>query len=148
MLSVSYRGSTGFGKKFINAGDLEWARDMHNDLLDAVDWAVKEKIAQPDKVAIYGGSYGGYATLVGLTFTPDRFACGVDIVGPSNLPKPVVARLNRELTQILKDGAVRDMLAREGADSAPSTPEEFGRIIASDVVKWAKVVKSAGIKLE
>jgi dipeptidyl aminopeptidase/acylaminoacyl peptidase len=85
VLSVNYRGSTGFGKKFINAGDHEWARNMHNDLLDAVDWAVKEKIAQPGKVAIYGGSYGGYATLVGLTFTPDRFACGVDIVGPSNL---------------------------------------------------------------
>jgi len=85
VLSVNYRGSTGFGKKFINAGDHEWARNMHNDLLDAVDWAIKEKIAQPDKVAIYGGSYGGYATLVGLTFTPDKFACGVDIVGPSNL---------------------------------------------------------------
>ncbi len=85
VLSVNYRGSTGFGKKFINAGDHEWARNMHNDLLDAVDWAIREKIAQPDKIAIYGGSYGGYATLVGLTFTPDRFACGVDIVGPSNL---------------------------------------------------------------
>jgi dipeptidyl aminopeptidase/acylaminoacyl peptidase len=85
VLSVNYRGSTGFGKKFINAGDHEWARNMHNDLLDAVDWAIKEKIAQPDKISIYGGSYGGYATLVGLTFTPDRFACGVDIVGPSNL---------------------------------------------------------------
>ncbi len=58
---------------------------MHDDLLDAVDWAVKQKITTKDKVAIYGGSYGGYATLVGLTFTPDTFACGVDIVGPSNL---------------------------------------------------------------
>ena len=58
---------------------------MHDDLLDAVDWAVNEKIATADKVAIFGGSYGGYATLVGLTFTPDTFACGVDIVGPSNL---------------------------------------------------------------
>jgi dipeptidyl aminopeptidase/acylaminoacyl peptidase len=85
VLAVNYRGSTGFGKKFINAGDHEWARNMHNDLLDAIDWAIKEKIAQPDKIAIYGGSYGGYATLVGLTFTPERFACGVDIVGPSNL---------------------------------------------------------------
>ena len=85
VLAVNYRGSTGFGKKFINAGDREWAGRMHNDLLDAVNWAVGEKIAQPDKVAIYGGSYGGYATLVGLTLTPDRFACGVDIVGPSNL---------------------------------------------------------------
>lgn len=85
VLSVNYRGSTGFGKKFVNAGDREWAGKMHDDVLDAVDWAVREKIAQPDKVAIYGGSYGGYETLVGLTFTPDRFTCGVDIVGPSNL---------------------------------------------------------------
>ena len=85
VLSVNYRGSTGFGKSFINAGDHEWAGKMHNDLLDAVDWAVREKVAVPEKVAIYGGSYGGYAALVGLTFTPDRFACGVDIVGPSNL---------------------------------------------------------------
>ncbi len=85
VLSVNYRGSTGFGKKFVNAADKQWAAKMHDDLLDAVNWAVTEKIAQKDKVAIYGGSYGGYATLVGLTFTPDVFACGVDIVGPSNL---------------------------------------------------------------
>ncbi len=85
VLSVNFRGSTGFGKKFLNAGNREWAAKMHDDLIDAVDWAIKEKIAQPDKVAIMGGSYGGYATLVGLTFTPEKFACGVDIVGPSNL---------------------------------------------------------------
>ncbi len=85
VLSVNFRGSTGFGKKFTNAGDLEWAAKMHDDLVDAVRWAVREKIADPDRVAIMGGSYGGYATLVGLTFTPDLFACGVDIVGPSNL---------------------------------------------------------------
>jgi dipeptidyl aminopeptidase/acylaminoacyl peptidase len=85
VLSVNFRGSTGFGKKFTNAGDLQWAAKMHDDLIDAVDWAIAEKIADPKKVAIMGGSYGGYATLVGLTFTPDKFACGVDIVGPSNL---------------------------------------------------------------
>ena len=85
VLSVNYRGSTGFGKKFVNAGNSEWAGKMHDDLLDAVKWAVDEKMTTADKVAIYGGSYGGYATLVGLTFTPDVFACGVDIVGPSNL---------------------------------------------------------------
>lgn len=85
VMSVNYRGSTGLGKKFTNAGTKEWAGKMHDDLLDAVNWAVKNKIASPDKVAIMGGSYGGYATLVGLTFTPDVFACGVDIVGPSNL---------------------------------------------------------------
>ncbi|HEV3145423.1 MAG TPA: S9 family peptidase [Gemmataceae bacterium] len=85
VLSVNFRGSTGFGKKFLNAGNREWAGKMHDDLIDAVDWAIKEKIALPDKVAIFGGSYGGYATLVGMTFTPEKFACGVDIVGPSNL---------------------------------------------------------------
>jgi dipeptidyl aminopeptidase/acylaminoacyl peptidase len=85
VLSVNYRGSTGFGKKFLNAGNREWAGKMHDDLLDAVQWAIDRKIAQKDKVAIMGGSYGGYATLVGLTFTPETFACGVDIVGPSNI---------------------------------------------------------------
>ncbi|MBC8107929.1 MAG: S9 family peptidase [Anaerolineae bacterium] len=85
VMSVNYRGSTGFGKKFGNAAVKEWAGKMHDDLIDAVNYAVKNKIARPDKVAIMGGSYGGYATLVGLTFTPDVFACGVDIVGPSNL---------------------------------------------------------------
>ncbi|HEX6998386.1 MAG TPA: S9 family peptidase [Gammaproteobacteria bacterium] len=85
VLAVNFRGSTSFGKNFTNAGDLEWGRQMHDDLLDGVAWAVQEGIAQRDRVAIMGGSYGGYATLVGLTMTPAEFACGVDIVGPSNL---------------------------------------------------------------
>ncbi|WP_338444939.1 S9 family peptidase [Pelagerythrobacter marensis] len=85
VLSVNFRGSTGFGKDFISAGDLEWGRKMHDDLIDAVDWAIENGVTAPDKVAIMGGSYGGYATLAGLTFTPEKFACGVDIVGPSNL---------------------------------------------------------------
>jgi dipeptidyl aminopeptidase/acylaminoacyl peptidase len=85
VLSVNFRGSTGFGKRFVNAADKQWSGKMHDDLLDAVAWAVKEKIADASRVAIDGGSYGGYATLVGLTQTPDTFACGVDIVGPSNL---------------------------------------------------------------
>src|SRR5690606_1596570 len=85
VLSVNYRGSTGFGKEFTNAGDGEWAGKMHDDLIDAVQWAVESGVTTADQVAIMGGSYGGYATLVGLTFTPDTFACGVDIVGPANL---------------------------------------------------------------
>ena len=85
VLSVNFRGSTGFGKSFINAGNREWSKKMHDDLIDAVDWAIDKGIADPEKVAIMGGSYGGYATLVGLTFTPEKFACGVDIVGPSNI---------------------------------------------------------------
>ena len=85
VLSVNFRGSTGFGKDFINAGNLQWSKTMHDDLIDAVEWAIGAGIAERDKIAIMGGSYGGYATLVGLTYTPDVFACGVDIVGPSNL---------------------------------------------------------------
>jgi dipeptidyl aminopeptidase/acylaminoacyl peptidase len=85
VLSVNFRSSTGFGKKFVQAGDKQWGRKMHDDLIDAVDWAVKRGVTTKDNVAIMGGSYGGYATLAGLTMTPDAFACGVDIVGPSNL---------------------------------------------------------------
>ncbi len=85
VLQVNFRSSTGYGKKFLNAGNRQWGLAMHDDLLDAVAWAVGQGIADPKKVAIMGGSYGGYATLAGLAFTPDTFACGVDIVGPSNI---------------------------------------------------------------
>ena len=84
-LQVNFRGSTGYGKKFLNAGNKEWGAAMHDDLVDAVRWAVESGIADPKRVAIYGGSYGGYAALVGATFTPDLFRCAVDVVGPSNL---------------------------------------------------------------
>jgi dipeptidyl aminopeptidase/acylaminoacyl peptidase len=85
VLQVNFRGSTGYGKNFLNAANRQWGATMHDDLIDAVNWAITEGISDPDKIAIMGGSYGGYATLVGLTFTPEVFACGVDIVGPSNL---------------------------------------------------------------
>ena len=84
-LQVNFRGSTGYGKKFLNAANKQWGLAMHDDLIDAVDWAVAQGYADPKKVAIYGGSYGGYAALAGVTFTPDKFACAVDIVGPSNI---------------------------------------------------------------
>jgi len=85
VLQVNFRGSTGFGKEFLNAGNREWGGKMHDDLVDAVQWAIANGTADPQRVAIYGGSYGGYAALVGATFTPDLFKCAVDIVGPSNL---------------------------------------------------------------
>ncbi len=85
VLQVNYRGSTGFGKDFVNKSNHEWAGKMHDDLSDAVQWAIDQGITTQDQVAIAGGSYGGYATLVGMTFTPETFKCGVDIVGPSNL---------------------------------------------------------------
>jgi dipeptidyl aminopeptidase/acylaminoacyl peptidase len=106
-VQVNYRGSTGYGKSFVSAGDREWGAKMHDDLLDAVQYAVDQGWADPDKVAIYGGSYGGYAALVGAAFTPDVFCCAVDIVGPSNLQtlletippywKPAIAQLYRRV---------------------------------------------------
>ena len=84
-IQVNYRGSTGYGKAFVNAGDREWGAKMHDDLIDAVGHVVDQGWADRDRIAIYGGSYGGYAALVGAAFTPDVFRCAVDIVGPSNL---------------------------------------------------------------
>ncbi|OBF40477.1 peptidase [Mycolicibacterium peregrinum] len=85
VLQVNFRGSTGYGKAFTKAAIGEFAGKMHDDLIDAVDWAVKQGYADRDKVAIFGGSYGGYAALVGVTFTPDVFAAAVDYVGISSL---------------------------------------------------------------
>jgi dipeptidyl aminopeptidase/acylaminoacyl peptidase len=85
VLQVNYRGSTGFGKAFTHAAEREFGGKMHDDLIDAVRWAVAEGVADPARVAIYGGSYGGYAALVGATFTPDVFAAVVSYVGPSSL---------------------------------------------------------------
>ncbi|MCG3133840.1 MAG: Dipeptidyl aminopeptidase BIII [Planctomycetes bacterium] len=107
VLSVNYRGSTGFGKRFVNAADMQWARAMHDDLLDACAHTAAAGITDPARTAIGGGSYGGYATLVGLTMTPETFACGIDVVGPSNLVtliesvppywKPVVSTFTRRV---------------------------------------------------
>jgi dipeptidyl aminopeptidase/acylaminoacyl peptidase len=84
-VQVNFRGSTGYGKAFVNAGDRQWGAAMHDDLVDAVRFVVGQGWADPRRVAIYGGSYGGYAALVGATFTPEVFRCAVDVVGPSNL---------------------------------------------------------------
>ncbi|MCC6588162.1 MAG: S9 family peptidase [Bryobacterales bacterium] len=85
VLQVNYRGSSGYGKQFLNAGNREWGGKMLDDLVDAKRWAVRQGYAKPDKVGIMGASFGGYLTLAGLAFTPTEFACGVDMVGQSNL---------------------------------------------------------------
>lgn len=85
VLQPNFRASGGYGKKFLNAGDLQWGKLMQDDITWGVKYLIAQGIANKDKVAIMGGSYGGYATLAGLAFTPDLYACGVDIVGPSNL---------------------------------------------------------------
>jgi dipeptidyl aminopeptidase/acylaminoacyl peptidase len=85
VLSMNFRGSTGYGKKFLDAGNKEWGRKMQDDVTWGVKYMVDEGIADPKRVGIFGGSYGGYATLAGVTFTPDLYAAAVDLFGPSNL---------------------------------------------------------------
>lgn len=157
VLSVNFRGSTGFGKRFIAAGDLEWGARMHDDLIDAVEWAVERGIARRDRIAIMGGSYGGYAVLAGLTFTPEVFACGVDIVGPSNLEtllatippywKPVIEQFHRRMgnpetpegLQLLKDRSplhkaeriCRPLLIGQGANDPRVKQAESDQIAAA-----------------
>jgi dipeptidyl aminopeptidase/acylaminoacyl peptidase len=85
VLHINYRGSAGYGKKFINAGDKEWGGKMTDDMVDATNWLIQQGIADPKRFGIYGGSYGGYATLAALAFRPGVYACGVDYVGVANL---------------------------------------------------------------
>lgn len=85
VLQINFRGSTGYGRRFWESSFKQWGKSMQNDVTDGVEWLIKEGIADPRRVAIYGASYGGYATLAGLAFTPDLYACGVDYVGVSNL---------------------------------------------------------------
>jgi dipeptidyl aminopeptidase/acylaminoacyl peptidase len=113
-LQVNYRGSTGFGKRFLNLGDGEWGvGSMQHDLTDSVKWAIENGHADGKRIAIFGGSYGGYACLAGLTFTPDLYCCGVDIVGPSHIRtlfqsipaywKPLLRTLELRIGDVLKD---------------------------------------------
>jgi dipeptidyl aminopeptidase/acylaminoacyl peptidase len=114
-IQVNYRGSTGYGKAFVAAGDREWGGKMHDDLIDAVSYVVGQGWADRSRVAIYGGSYGGYAALVGAAFTPDVFCCAVDVVGPSNLKTlletvppywaPMIAQLYRRVGHPVEDEA-------------------------------------------
>jgi dipeptidyl aminopeptidase/acylaminoacyl peptidase len=163
-LQVNYRGSTGYGKSFINAGDREWGAKMHDDLVDAVRFAVGQGWSDPKRVAIYGGSYGGYAALVGAAFTPDLFCCAVDLVGPSNLKTlienippywaPLVAQFHRRVGDPAKDEAflwsrsplsrARDirvpLLIAQGANDPRVKQSESEQIVAA--------LKEAGIPHE
>lgn len=116
VLQVNFRGSTGYGRAFWEASFREWGRKMQDDVTDGVRWLVAEGIADPERVAIYGGSYGGYATLAGLAFTPDLYAAGIDYVGVSNLLtfmkaippywKPMLAMLQEMVGDMEKDEAL------------------------------------------
>ncbi|WP_448501002.1 S9 family peptidase [Sphingomonas sp.] len=133
VLSVNYRGSTGFGKGFVNSAIGEWSGKMHQDLIDAVDWAVQSGVTTRDKVAIMGGSYGGYATLVGVTFTPDRFACGVDIVGPSNL-KTLMESFPAYWRPILEGTFYKHI-------GDPNNPEDVKRMMAQSPISRVDTIK-------
>jgi dipeptidyl aminopeptidase/acylaminoacyl peptidase len=163
-VQVNYRGSTGYGKSFVNAGDREWGAKMHDDLLDAVGYVVDQGWADPAKVAIYGGSYGGYAALVGAAFTPDVFCCAVDIVGPSNLQtlletvppywKPMIAQLYKRVgnpetdkeflwsrSPLSRAGDIRiPLLIAQGANDPRVKQAESEQIVAA--------LKDAGIDYE
>ncbi|MBL0151258.1 MAG: S9 family peptidase [Ideonella sp.] len=132
VLSVNFRASTGLGKRFTNAGDLEWGAKMDDDLCDAVDWAIAQGIADPHCVCIMGGSYGGYATLWGMATHPGRYACGVDIVGPSNL-ETLVASIPPQWE------AARSTLHRQIGD--PTTPEGLALLKDRSPVHRAQQIK-------
>ena len=157
VLQPNFRGSTGYGKKFLNAGNKQWGLKMHDDLIDAVNWAVKEGYAAPKKIGIMGGSYGGYCALAGITFTPDVFACAVDIVGPSNIKtligsippywKPMLSIFNVRLAdvndptdaEIVKnasplnsaDRIIRPLLIGQGANDPRVKQAESEQIVAA-----------------
>ncbi|HEY3953788.1 MAG TPA: S9 family peptidase [Streptosporangiaceae bacterium] len=131
-VQVNFRGSTGYGKTFVNAGDREWGGKMQTDLVDAVAFAVGQGWADPKRVAIYGGSYGGYAALAGATFSTDVFCCAVDVVGPSNLKTlietippywaPMISTFHRRVGNPATDGDFlwsRSPLSRAGSIRIP-----------------------------
>jgi dipeptidyl aminopeptidase/acylaminoacyl peptidase len=157
VLQVNFRGSTGYGKRLLNAGNKQWGRKMHDDLINAVTWAVRGGYADPKRVAIMGTSYGGYASLAGVAFTPDVFACAVDVVGPSNLrtlvaslpaywkptrswldarlgniDDPNDARLMREASPLYRaDKIIRPLLIGHGANDPRVKQAESEQIVAA-----------------
>jgi len=163
-IQVNYRGSTGYGKAFVTAGDREWGGKMHDDLVDAVGYVTGEGWADPARVAIFGGSYGGYAALVGATFTPEVFRCAIDLCGPSNLKTlietippywaPGVARFHRRVGDPAKDAefmwsrsplsrvrAIRiPLLIAQGANDPRVKQDESEQIVAA--------LREAGIEHE
>jgi dipeptidyl aminopeptidase/acylaminoacyl peptidase len=122
VLQVNFRGSVGYGKAFLKAAIGEFAGKMHDDLIDGVNWAVEQGYADPDHVAIFGGSYGGYAALVGVTFTPDVFAAAVDYVGISDL-----ANFMRTLPPVARPHLANNWHAYVGD---PSDPEQLADMMA------------------
>ena len=163
-LQVNYRGSTGYGKAFVNAGDREWGAKMQDDLTDAVGHAIAQGWSDPKRIAIYGGSYGGYAALAGATFTPDLYCCAVDIVGPSNLKTlietvppywaPMIAQFHRRVGDPAKDVEFlwsRSPLSRADQISIPLLIAQGAndpRVKQAESEQIVAAMKEAGIEHE
>ena len=163
-VQVNYRGSTGYGKAFVNAGDREWGGKMQDDITDAVAYVTGQGWADPSRVAIYGGSYGGYAALAGATFTPDLFCCAVDIVGPSNLKTlietippywaPMIAQFHRRVGDPAKDADFlwsRSPLSRASSIRIPLLIAQGAndpRVKQAESEQIVAALKDAGIDYE
>lgn len=132
VLDPNFRGSTGYGKKFLDGGNLQWGKLMQDDITWGVKHLVSQGIADPKKVAIMGGSYGGYATLAGLAFTPDVYAAGVDIVGPSNL-FTLIASIPPYWEAARKTFALR--MGDEGTDNGKAILKEASPLFAAEKIK-------------
>lgn len=129
-LQINFRGSTGFGKKFLNAGNKEWGRKMQDDLSDAVAWAVLRGIADPKRMGIMGASYGGYAALAAAAFTPEVFRCAVDMFGPSDLA--ALIRAMPPYWSVEKNNIMRRM---GDPDAEPAFLKERSPIFFTDKVR-------------
>jgi dipeptidyl aminopeptidase/acylaminoacyl peptidase len=163
-VQVNYRGSTGYGKAFVNAGDREWGAKMQDDLTDAVTFAIEQGWADPKRVAIFGGSYGGYAALAGATFTPEVYCCAVDIVGPSNLKTlietippywaPMVSQFHRRVGDPARDEEFlwsRSPLSRADQISIPLLIAQGAndpRVKQAESEQIVAAMKTAGIEHE
>ena len=134
VLQPQFRGSAGFGREHMEAGVGEFAGRMHEDLLDAVDWAIAQGFAGPERIGVFGGSYGGYAALVGVAFTPDRFAAAVEYVGVSDLVDYL-----RSLAEYARDGLVNNWYRYAGD---PSDPEQAADLRARSPITRIRDIRS------
>jgi dipeptidyl aminopeptidase/acylaminoacyl peptidase len=164
VIQVNFRGSIGYGKKFLNAGDREWGGKMHTDLIDAVNWSIAQGYCDPSRVAIYGGSYGGYAALCGATFSPDVFRCAISICGPASLKTwietappywgPLIQLLHRRVGDPQADEAFlwsRSPLSRVDQIRIPMLLAHGAhdpRVKLSETMKIVDAMKEKGIEHE
>ena len=167
VLQVNFRGSIGYGKAFVKAAVGEFAGKMHDDLIDGVNWAVQQGYADPERVAIFGGSYGGYATLVGVTFTPDVFAAAIDYVGISDLSNfmrtlPEIARPhlannwhrfvgNPDIPEELEDMLARSPITKVDQVRTPLLVVQGAndkRVVQAESDNMVKALRARGVEVE